>query len=402
VRGKVRRQQNETAEAAKKPRPLALNPVLEGLSAYPLARLDERRAELRERDVRLFDFGTGDPREPTDEGIRGALIGAVPKVSRYPSSVGTPALREAFVGFMRRRHGVDLDPNREVLPASGSKEAIFHAPLAFLHPSHERRGVAYGTPGYPVYERGTLFAGGEALPVHLGREDDFLLRVDEIDPQRTRALWINYPHNPTGATAPLSYLEEVAAFCQEHDILLFSDECYNDVYEGSPPSSILQVTRERTVAFVSLSKRSGMTGYRSAMMAGDAEMISALKKMRPSVGAASPTFVQEAATAAWNDDAHVERRNRTFAEKRALFAGFFEEAGIEHLPTGASLYLWAAVPEGYGGDDEAYALRLMEEGIIVAPGSSFGPGGEGSFRVALVPGVEDCREAISRWRRLVR
>jgi len=391
-----RRPEGEAGRAS----PLVLNPVLESLPAYPLARLDERRAELRNAGARLFDFGTGDPREPTDERIRRALLDAVPKTSRYPSLLGTPALREAFVGFMRRRHGVELDPDREVLPASGSKEAIFHAPLAFLHPSHERRGVAYGTPGYPVYERGTLFAGGEALPVRLTKEDGFLLPLDRVDPQRTRAIWLNYPHNPTGATAPLSYLEEVARFCAEHDVLLFSDECYNDVYSGAPPPSILEVRRERTLAFVSLSKRSGMTGYRSAMMAGDAEMISALKKMRPSIGAASPTFVQEAATAAWNDDAHVSERNSIFAEKRALFARFFGEAGICFLPTDASLYLWAEVPEGYGGGDEAYALRLMEEGIIVAPGSSFGPGGEGYFRVALVPTLEECREAISRWEKL--
>ena len=382
--------------------PLLLNPVLAQLPAYPLARLDERRQRLEERGTRLFDFGTGDPREPTDEKIRQALIESVPKVSQYPSATGTRELREAFVGFMRRRHGVMLDPDTEVLPAAGSKEAIFHAPLAFLHPSHERLGVAYGTPGYPVYERGALFAGGEPLPVRLRKESSFLLTTGSLDPAKTRALWINYPHNPTGATATHSYLEEVASFCREHDILLFSDECYNYVYSGDPPPSILKVTKERTLAFVSLSKRSGITGYRSAMMAGDPELIAALKKLRPSIGVASPRFIQEAATAAWNDDAHVEERNRVFGAKRALFLNFFEKAGFRCTPTNASLYLWIEVPEEYGGDDEAYALRLLEEGIIVAPGSSFGPGGEGYFRVALVPGLEECEEAIARWESLAR
>lgn len=380
-----------------KPPGLLLNPVLAGLPAYPLARMDERRRKLEEKGATLFDFGTGDPREPTDQKIRQALIDGVPEVSRYPSAAGTKDLREAFAGFMRRRHGVGLDPETEVLPAAGSKEAIFHAPLAFLHPTHERRGVAYGTPGYPVYERGTLFAGGEALPVKLRKENGFLLPVEELDPTRTRAVWINYPHNPTGAAAPREYLEEVANFCHEHDILLFSDECYNDVYSGDPPPSVLEVTRERTLAFVSLSKRSGITGYRSAMMAGDPELISALKKLRPSIGAASPGFVQQAATAAWSDDAHVKERNRIFARKRALFEDFFRRAGFKWTPTSASLYLWVEVPEEYGGDDEAYALRLLEKGIIVAPGSSFGPGGEGFFRVALVPKLEECEEAIERW-----
>lgn len=390
-----RRESPET----KKP-PLVLNPVLEGLGTYPLVRLDERRAELEERGVKLFDFGAGDPREPTDEAIRQALIEGVPEVSRYPSAQGTKALREAFVGYMSRRFGVELDPATEVLPASGSKEAIFHAPLAFLHPSHGRRGVAYGTPGYPVYERGTAFAGGEALPIELKEKHGYGLPVGEIDPGVTRAVWINYPHNPTGATASLSYLEGLADFCREHDILLFSDECYNDVYEGPAPPSILEVTKERTLAFVSLSKRSGMTGYRSAMMAGDPELIAALKKMRPSIGAASPGFVYAAATAAWADDAHVEARNRVFARKRDLFARFFERVGIRWARTNASLYLWAEVPEGYGGDDEAYAIELLEEGILVAPGSSFGPGGEGFFRVALVPKIEECEEAVERWEHL--
>ena len=340
--------------------PLLLNPALERSGAYPLLRLEERRREVRERGVELFDFGTGDPREPTDPKIKRALVDGVPEVSQYPSAQGKRSLREAFAGWMERRNGVALDPEAEVLPATGSKEAIFHAPLAFLHPSHERRGVAYGTPGYPVYERGTLFAGGVPVPLRLKVGDRFLLRVEELDPQNIRALWINYPHNPTGATAPYEYLEKVAAFCRTHDILLFSDECYNDLYFSDPPPSILEITRERTLAFCSLSKRSGMTGYRSAMMAGDAELIAALKKLRPSIGVATQSFVQAAATAAWNDDVHVEKRRQIFAEKRELFKDFFERAGLRYMRTDASIYLWITVPEAFGGDDEAYALRLLE------------------------------------------
>jgi succinyldiaminopimelate transaminase len=379
--------------------PLLLNPALERGGTYPLLRLEERRREIRERGIELYDLGTGDPREPTDPKIRQSLMEGVPEVSQYPTTQGKKELREAFCGWMMRRHGVELDPETEVLPATGSKEAIFHAPLAFLHHSHERRGVAYGTPGYPVYERGTLFAGGEPLPVELGAPEGFLLAPEAIDPGRTRVLWINYPHNPTGATATYSYLEKIAAFCREHDVLLFSDECYNDLYAGEPPPSILELTRERTLAFCSLSKRSGMTGYRSAMMAGDAGLIAALEKLRPSIGVATPSFVQEAAATAWSDDEHVERRRRVFAEKRSLFVDFFARAKLEFLPTQASIYVWMAVP---GGDDEAYALRLLEEGVVVAPGRSFGPGGEGYIRIALVPGLEECEKAIERWERLIR
>jgi len=378
--------------------PLLLNPALERSGAYPLLRLDERRREIEERGIELLDFGTGDPREPTDPKIRRALVEGLPEVSQYPTTQGKRELREAFSGWMARRHRVELDPETQVLPATGSKEAIFHAPFAFLHPSHTRCGVAFGTPGYPVYERGTLFAGGEPLPVRLRADDGFLLPPKAIDPERTRILWINYPHNPTGVRATYQYLEKVAALCREHDLLLFSDECYNDLYSGEPPPSILEVTKERALAFCSLSKRSGMTGYRSAMMAGDAELIAALKKLRPSVGAATPSFVQDAAVAAWSDDEHVRERRRVFAGKRALFEDFLARTGIDYLPTDASIYLWVAAS---GGDDEAYALRLLEEGIVVAPGRSFGPGGEGYIRIALVPGLEECARAIERWKRLV-
>ena len=378
--------------------PLLMNPALERGGAYPLLRLEERRREIEARGIELYDLGTGDPREPTDPRIRRSLMEGVPEVSQYPATPGKKELRGAFCEWMMRRHGVELDPETEVLPATGSKEAIFHSPLAFLHHSHERRGVAYGTPGYPVYERGALFAGGEPLPVKLGAEDGFLLPPEAIDLERTRVLWINYPHNPTGARATYDYLEKIAAFCREHDVLLFSDECYNDLYAGEPPPSILEVTRERTLAFCSLSKRSGMTGYRSAMMAGDAELIAALKKLRPSIGVATPSFVQDAATTAWSDDEHVEKRRRVFAEKRSLFVDFFVRAKLEFLSTQAGIYLWVTVPDG---DDEAYALRLLEEGIVVAPGRSFGPGGEGYIRIALVPGLEECRRAIERWEQLL-
>lgn len=380
--------------------PLVLNPVLEEGGAYPLLKLDERRRELSESGAELFDFGTGDPREPTDERIRQALVDAVPRVSQYPSVAGGRELRQAFAGWASRRHGVTLDPQTEVLPTNGSKEAIFHAHFAFLHRLHARRGVAYGTPGYPVYERGARYSGGEPLPVELRGEDGFLLPLERVDPARTRILWINYPHNPTGAPATRTYLEEVAEFCHRHDVLLFSDECYNDIYTGEPPPSILEVTKERALAFCSLSKRSGMTGYRTAMMAGDGELISALKKLRPAIGAATPSFVQAAAAEAWSDDAHVAERRRVFGEKRALFVEFFERAGIEYVPTESSFYLWAEAPGRYAGDDEAYALRLLEEGIVVAPGSAFGPGGGGYVRVALVPTLEECRRAIRRWNAL--
>ena len=361
--------------------------------------MDESRRELEQRGADLFDFGTGDPREPTDPRIRQALVEAIPETSQYPSAAGKKTLRETFADG-RREGTAWLDPQTEVLPAAGSKEAIFHAPLAFPSPvarTARRRIRHAGLPGLRAGH--ALRRRREPLPVELRSEDGFLLPVEEIDPEKTRASGSTTPTTRPAQPQPTTYLERVTEFCREHDILLFSDECYNDIYSGEPPPSVLEITKERALAFCSLSKRSGMTGYRSAMMAGDPELIAALKKMRPSIGAASPSFIQDAATVAWSDDTHVVERRRIFGEKRALFVDFFERTGLDFQPTDASFYLWVAVP---GGDDEAYSMRLLEQGIVVAPGRSFGPGGEGYVRVALVPGLKECRRAIEIWRSLIR
>jgi LL-diaminopimelate aminotransferase len=387
----------------KKPPRLLLNPVLARLPAYPLVRMDERRRELEEQGIRLFDFGTGDPREPTDERIREALIEGVPEVSRYPSAAGTKELREAFAGFMRRRHGVELDPETEVLPAAGSKEAIFHVPHAFVHPSHERRGIAYGTPGYPVYERGALFAHARPLPLPLHEEHGFLPDLDAIDDEtwaRLAVFWVNYPNNPTCATAPLSFYERLAGLAREHGFVLASDEAYTELWFGEPPASALQVEDlTNVVVFNTLSKRSSMTGYRSGFAAGDAELIGALKAFRPTVGTAPQEFVQRASVVAWGNEEHVEQTRERYGRKRDLLLDLFERKGIRVAGSAATMYLWLAVPDGE--TSEGFAERLLEHGILVAPGSYLGAAGEGYFRVALVPSEAECARAVDLLERVL-
>jgi acetylornithine aminotransferase len=253
-------------------------------------------------------------------------------------------------------------------------------------------------PGYPTYQVGTRFAGLEPVPVPLTAASRFLVEPDALGAavlDRTLIFWINTPHNPTGAVAPRDYLERVGAAARRHGFVVASDECYADVYYGEPPPSMLQVQRENVLVVHSCSKRSGMTGYRSGFVAGDPDLVAVLKRFRSHPGVASPDFVSAAATAAWSDDAHSAERRATFRRKRDLFAAFFREHGLEVHGSEATLYLWVRVPAGL--DAAGYALRLLEAGIVVAPGTAFGAG-EGYVRVALVPTLEECQAAIDCWR----
>jgi len=376
------------------------NPALERIGGYPLARLQDLANQLRADGEPLADMSIGDPDEPTPPFVREALRNAVGEVSRYPTAAGRPELRRAVAGWLERRHGVQVDPDRNVLPSAGSKEAIFHLPLAVVDPVGPRRSVLYGVPGYPVYERGTLLAGGEPDPVTLNPDDGWALDLDRLPRERLGracAAWINHPHNPTGATVTLDHLRRQVAAAREHDLLLCSDECYQELWYDCPPPSVLEACDgdlSGVLAFVSLSKRSGMTGYRSGAIVGDPELIARLRLLRPNVGTASPDFVQVAATAAWRDQTHVDARRAVFAAKRDVVLGFLQDAGIEVSGSQAGFYVWFRAP---GGDDAAYAEALLAEQIVATPGSAFGHGGEGWLRLALVPTVDGCRWAVERW-----
>ena len=376
------------------------NPVLDAIQTNLMVALDERKRELRAAGRRLFDFGLGDPREPTPAFLRDALRAAVPDVSQYPSAAGTPALRRACAGYLERRFGVKLDPEAQVVPATGAKETIFHLPFAFAGSDPRRTKVVMPDPGYPTYEVGARFAGLEPVKVPLRAERRFLLEPDDVGEEvlsRTLVFWVSYPHNPTGAMAPRDYLERVGQAARRYGFLVASDECYADIYFGARPLSMLEVQVENVVAIHSCSKRSGMTGYRSGFTAGDADVVAVLKRARSHPGVASPDFVSAAAVAAWSDDAHAAERRDVFRRKRDRFLAFFAERGLRCDGSEATLYLWVRVPPGQ--TSASYALALLEEGIVVAPGTAFGAG-EGYVRVALVPTLSECDEAIAAWRRV--
>ena len=375
---------------------LPKNPVLGQIQKNLMVELEERRKALVAAGKRLFDFGLGDPREPTPALVRGALAQAVPAVSQYPSPFGTAALRRAAAGYLQRRFGVSVDPEAQVLACAGAKEAIFHLPLAFTG-DPRRRKVVMPDPGYPTYEVGTRFAGLEPVKVPLVAARRFLLEPEDVGEatlRETLVFWLSYPHNPTGAVAPRDYLRRVGEAARRYGFVVASDECYADVYFGEPPASMLEVQVENVVAVHSCSKRSGMTGYRSGFLAGDRDVVAALRALRAHPGVASAEFVAPAATAAWSDDGHAAERREIFRRKRDRFLAFFRAHGLVADASEATLYLWVRVP---GGETSAgYARRLLEEGIVVAPGTAFGAG-EGWVRVALVPTLEECDAAVAAW-----
>jgi len=377
-----------------------MNPALRALKPYPMAELQARKDALRAAGTEIHDFGTGDPIEPTPAFIPAAMRAAVPTVSQYPSVAGTPALRQAVAGYVQRRFAVTVDPSTQVLPSAGSKEAIFHLALAFLDPASGRDLVVFGTPAYPVYESSALFAGGRPHPVVLQRAHGFRLDLSALpaaELKRTAIAWLNYPHNPTGACVDLGYLRAQVEVCQAHGILLASDECYQDLwfFDAAAPPSVLQVATQGVLAFHSCSKRSGMTGYRSGFIAGDAGLIAAFRRWRVHMGVGSPAFVEAAGAAAWADDQHAAERRGIFAAKHRLLSDGLTAKGIRILPSSAGLYLWAEVPADSSADQ--YAARCLERGIVISPGGFFGAGGEGFFRLALVPSLADCTRALAIW-----
>ena len=358
------------------------------LERYPFVRLDEWRADARARGIDVIDFGVGDPREPTPAFIREALAAAIEERSSYPRAAGLPELRAAIATWIALRYGVDVDPDLEVIPTLGSKEAIF----SFAHvASAERRLVAVPEPGYPVYERGALYAGRSIVSIPLREENGWLPDLAAFDAWDELALfWVCYPNNPTGATAPLSFYEELAGLAREHGFLVCSDEAYSELWFDEPPASALQVAdRENVVVFNTLSKRSSMTGYRSGFVCAQPGVVDALRAFRPSQGTAPQEFVQRASVAAWSDEDHVVAVRDVYRRKRETLLPVLERKGLRSAGGNASFFLWVAVD----GPSEAYARSLLDHGILVAPGSFFGPAGEGYVRLALVPTQAECERA---------
>ena len=390
-------------------RPGPLNPLLTAAGEYPFVTLDRMRQELVPAGLAAINFSIGDPREETPAFIRETLARAIPTVSSYPAMAGQPELRAACAGWAQRRFGVSLDPDRQLLPVNGTKEAVFLLAFAVVgRDGGARDTVVIPSPAYPVYEPAARLAGARVHLAPLSAADGWRFdpeRVPEEVWARTALLWLNSPHNPTGAVLDRARLAAIAERARRDGFWVGADEAYAEVYFDAPPPSMLECGTENVIAFHTLSKRSAMTGYRSGFMAGDERLIAALRRLRPNVGVATPDFIQTAAIAAWNDDAHADDQRARYAAKRTLFREYFARHGFRIEASEATFYLWVRAPRApaaqagkaaRGPDDVAFVERLLGLGLVALPGSYLGPSGEGYVRWALVPTLAQCREAIAR------
>ncbi len=385
------------------PRP---NRRFAALPPFPLAEMRELRRRIEAGGVDVIDLGAGDaPLAPPPAVVeRLRAVATDTAYSRYAFQSGLPAFREAVAAFMERRFGVHVDPWTEVLPLIGSKEGIAHLPFAYLESGD---AAVIPDPGYQAYLGSVTLAGGTPHLVPLRPENDFLVPLDRLPEavaERTRIVYLNYPNNPTTATAPDAYYEGAIRFCRDRDAILAHDHAYSEIaFDGYRPRSVLELDGAREVAleFHSLSKTYNMTGWRLGWAVGRAELVSALTKVKTFMDTGQYLGVQAAGVAAlesWED--WVPGNVAVFQRRRDACVRALRRVGFEVEPPRATMYLWVPIPREE--PSEAFARRALErEGVIVLPGASLGQGGEGFFRIALTVDEARLEEAATRLGRIL-
>ncbi|MBN1658584.1 MAG: LL-diaminopimelate aminotransferase [Anaerolineae bacterium] len=378
---------------------------VQNLPPYVFARLGNRLRELKRQGHDIIQLDIGSPDLPPPQFIIDAMYTACQNPSQhgYGGFYGIPELRQAMATYYDRRFGVKLDPDKQVAALIGSKEGIANVALAFVDPGDP---VLVPDPGYPTYSLGTLLAGGVPYPVPLLEEKGFLPELSEIPPDVARTakiLWLNYPNNPTGATAPMSLLEEAVEFARRYDLLVCYDNPYCDVtFEGYVAPSMLQIPGATDVAveFNSLSKTYNMAGWRVGMVVGNATAVEALARTKTNIDSGIFLPIQRAAALALTgDQGWLEERNAIYGQRRDIILETLRALGIKAATPRASLYIWANVPTGYTSG--TFAERLLEGAAIsVTPGSAFGAHGEGYVRISLGMDTDRIREAMQRLRHL--
>ncbi|MBP1698684.1 MAG: LL-diaminopimelate aminotransferase, partial [Deltaproteobacteria bacterium] len=361
---------------------------IDQIPPYLFAEIDKRKEEMRKKGIDLIDLGIGDPDLPTPKPIIERLKKAAenPKNHRYPSYEGMIEFRTAVAQWYKRRFGIQLDPETEVLSLIGSKEGIAHIPLAFVDPGDI---VLVPSPGYPVYRVSTLFAGGTPYFLPLRKENGFLLNVSQIPEsvaKKAKLLFINYPNNPTSAVAERSFFEEVVAFARRYQVIVSHDAAYSEVaFDGYHPLSFLQVegAREVGVEFHSLSKTFNMTGWRIGFAVGHPEILAGLGRVKTNIDSGLFQAIQEAGTEALNHfDTPLPEIINIYERRRDVMVKGLRELGLEVDRPKATFYLWIQVPKGYTSAQFA-TLLLEQAGIVATPGNGFGEDGEGFIRMAL-------------------
>lgn len=383
-----------------------LTPRFQSLPPYPLAHIPGRKRDLLQRGVDVIDLGAGDADLPAPPRAIAELQRAatVASLGRYGFGLGHVPFREAVSAWMERRFATRFDPMTELVPLIGSKEGLAHVAFAYLQPGDV---AIVPEPAYQAYFGGTHLSGATPYIYPLRPRTEFLIDVDELPAdvvERTRVIYLNYPNNPTTAVAPRDYLQHIVEWCARHDVLLVYDNAYSELaFDGYVPPSIFEIdgAREVAIEFHSLSKTYNMTGWRCGWAAARPEIASALAKVKTFVDTGHYMGIQAAGVAALESyDDFVPGNVATFKERRDAGVSAFCREGFSCATPKATMYLWIALPEDV--PSRAFADRLMDEGVIVLPGSSFGTGGEGFFRISFIVPPDRMREAATRAGRVLR
>lgn len=378
---------------------------IEELPPYLFAEIDRKKRAALARGVDLIDLGVGDPDIPTPPKIveKLAEVSAKPQNHRYPSSAGLLEFRQGVADWYRRRFGIRLDPETEVVSLIGSKEGIANMAVAFVDPGDL---VLVASPCYPVYHIGTSLNGGKNYFLPLTKENHFLPDIDAVRPEvarQAKLLWINYPNNPTAAVATEDFFVKVVEFARRYNVIVCHDAAYTEVaFDGFRPPSLFEVegAKEVGIEFHSLSKTFNMTGWRIGMAVGNKDLVAGLAQVKSNVDSGVFQAIQEAAIEALRlGDEIVEHSRKLYQERRDILVSGLQTAGFECDKPRATFYVWVAVPKGLTSAQLTSKL-LDDAGLVTTPGNGFGSAGEGYIRLTLCVEKERLKEAVDRIRQV--
>ncbi len=374
---------------------------LSALPPYVFARLDELKACAREQGLDLIDLGMGNPDGPAPQPVIEAAIAALQNPSNhgYPPFEGTVSFRRAITNWYHRRYGVKLNPDSEALPLLGSKEGLTHLALAYINPGDV---VLVPSPAYPVHFRGPIIAGAKVHTLMLKPENNWLIDISAIPEdvaRQAKILYFNYPSNPTGATAPREFFEEIVAFARHYQILLIHDLCYAELaFDGYQPTSLLEIpgAKEIGVEFHTMSKTYNMAGWRVGFVVGNRRIIQGLRTLKTNLDYGLFAALQSAAeTALQLPDTYVQEVQNRYSRRRDFLIQGLSELGWNIPKPKATMYLWIPCPPGMGSTDFALSV-LQQTGVVMTPGNAFGPAGEGYVRISLIAECDRLGEALQR------
>ena len=376
---------------------------IKGLPPYVFARLDELKARAREQGLDLIDLGMGNPDGATPQPVVEAAIAALqnPANHGYPPFEGTLSFRRAITNWYHRRYDVDLDPDSEALPLIGSKEGLTHLALAYVNPGDL---VLVPSPAYPAHFRGPLIAGAKIHSLILKPENDWLIDLAAIPDavaQRAKMLYFNYPSNPTAATAPREFFEEIVAFARKYEILLVHDLCYAELaFDGYQPTSLLEIpgAKEIGVEFHTLSKTYNMAGWRVGFVVGNRHIIQGLRTLKTNLDYGIFAALQSASeTALQLPDVYLHEVQARYRRRRDFLIQGLAQLGWDVPKPKATMYLWVPCPPGMGSTD--FALWVLQQtGVVLTPGNAFGVAGEGYVRISLIAECDRLAEALNRFK----